>query len=361
MKRKVAIILNFMPINGISTVVINHIQNIDKKKFDLTIFSSDPVADIYIDICKEHNVNIIKTPKKKSKNFLKYYLFLFKELKSSKYDVVHVHGSSATIALELLIATMNGIKKRIAHCHSTSCSSYIVHRILRPLCNKLATKKIACSIDAGKWLYHKNEFIVLQNAFLVEKFRFDEVERKKIRNELNLSDESYVIGHMGRFNGTKNQEYLLNVFAKFAEKFENSYLLLVGVGPDYDNFKDLVSCHKYSNRIILFGETQNPEKIYSAMDVFAFPSKYEGLGIVGIEAQLSGLKCVASTNVPKEVDITNGVEFIVTDENNIENWVNALNKKVDILYRKNIDFNSSSIKKYKIDEIIDILEKIYLD
>lgn len=361
MKKRIAIVLNCMPINGISTVVMNYVKYIDKKNFELTIFTSDPIAKMYKEECKKNNTRIVKTPQKRSKSFLKYYLFLKKNLDANKYDIVHVHGSSSTIGIELFIAAMNGIKKRIAHCHSTSCSSRMLHKLLLPLCNRYATIKIACSKDAGNWLYPQKEFTILTNAFHVEKFKYDEEARQTIRKDLKIPETSYVIGHIGRFNGTKNQEYLLELFNEFANKFKDSYLLLVGTGPDHNSFKEMIHKHKYKERIILYGESQKVEKLYSVMDVFAFPSKYEGLGIVGIEAQLSGLKCVASTNVPKEIDITNNVEFISTDRENIRKWNNALKIDKSILNRKKIDFDSELINKYKIEKVIEKLEKIYKD
>lgn len=357
-KLRIAMIVNAMPINGISTVIMNFCRALDKSKYEITIFAGNPISEVYMTELNEMGIIVIKTPSKHKSIGIMYYSFLLKNLNKNNFDIVHIHGNSSTMTIELFISLIKGIKKRIAHCHSTGTNHKIIHRILKPLANLFATNKIACSKESGQWVFYKNSFIVIENGFCVDKFKFSEKFRTEIRKKLGISNNAFLIGHIGRFNGTKNQEYLLKLFERINAETINSYLLFVGSGPDYDDFIKLVNKNKSKDRIVMYGESNTPEKIYSAIDLFLFPSKYEGFGLVAIEAQLSGLYCIASENVPNAVNITGNITFLPTSEKNIDKWVNEIinNKSFN---RKQIDFNSPLIKKYDIKNSIGKLEKIY--
>jgi glycosyltransferase involved in cell wall biosynthesis len=223
----------------------------------------------------------------------------------------------------MLIAKIKGIKVRIAHCHNTTCDNKKVHKILQPLFRKIYTHGFACSVDAGKWMFNNSNFEVLPNGFITEKFIFDEKKRKEVRKKLNI-DDKYVIGHVGMFLEQKNHEFILQVFEEVAKAKEDSVLLLIGTGPDYDKIQKIIEEHHYKDRIICYGVTNNVSELYDAMDLFFFPSKHEGLGIVLLEAQIKGLKCVTSDVVPREVVLDdNNIKFISLDDD-IAVWKNEL-------------------------------------
>lgn len=326
-KLKIAYLTKDMPINGISTVLMNYCGNLDKEKVEITVFSGPPIAHLYKKQCAELGIELVETPPKRQ-NSLAYYFTLLKKL-SRKYDIVHMHGNSATITIELMIALIKGIKVRIAHCHNSTCESQKAHKLLQPLFKKIYTYGFACSNLAGKWLFDDCRFDVLPNGFHTKRFLFDQEKRNEIRKELRLEDK-YVIGHVGMFNKQKNHPFLLKVFEQVAKERNDAYLLLVGQGPDFDKISRLIEQHPFKQQIICYGTTDHVEYLYDAMDTFVFPSIHEGLGIVLLEAQINGLPCIASDVVPKEAMLGNRVSFLPLDAD-LDIW-----EKV-ILQDKSID------------------------
>lgn len=353
----VAMIVNDLNNNGISNVVMNYCLHMNKDLCKMTIIAGKPINDFFRIQCKESGIELVEMPERKV-NTGKYYKTLWKELSGGKYDIVHIHGNSATISVELLIAKLNGIKVRIAHCHNSTCSNVKAHKILLPLFNRLYTHGFACSSLAGDWLFGNKEYDILPNGFITEKFFFDLEKRNKIRNELDLNDK-FVIGTVARFNDQKNHPYLLKIFEAVAREKEDAYLVLVGGGPNLEMVKKLIEIHPYKDRIIYYGETNHVECLYDAFDVFVLPTKFEGLGIVFIEAQISGLPVITSNKVPPEVNIGNRTKFIALSED-IKEWKDAILNS-EIIDRD--DFAKTykkEISVYDIRENVKVLLNYYL-
>ena len=357
-KIKIAYITKEMSINGISNVIMSYCKNIDKNFFEITIFAGEPIDDKYIHECERININIEKMPPKRGKNPLKYYSYLLKKINNKNFDIVHIHGNSATILVELIISWINKVKVRIAHCHNTTCDKKIIHKIFQPFLKKFYTGAFSCSRDAGKWLFNNNKFVVIPNSFETSKFNFDDGYRKKIRKELGIENNELLIGHVGKFNDQKNHPFLLEVFEKVVNINKNVKLILVGSGPDVDKINKLINIHPYKDKIILFGECDNVEMLYSAMDIFVFPSKHEGLGIVLLEAQISGVNCITSDVIPKEAIISKDVMSLSLENSDI--WAKAIvNMKIHDRYK--VSINEREKSKYSISKNIKILEKYYID
>ena len=358
---KVSMIANNFEINGISSVIMNFCRYVDKNKFTITIIAGEPVNEEYVQECCELGINVILLPSRK-KSTKKYYMDLNREMHKGNYDIVHVHGNSATITMELAIAWLHGVKVRIAHCHSSTCYYMRSHKLMLPLFNRLYTNGFACSSLAGNWLFSEGCYDIIQNGFNTKKFIFNPIDRDRIRKELELEGK-FVIGHVGRFNYSKNHEYLLAVFELIAVDYENVVLLLIGNGPDFKKVRDKANRSPYSKRIIIYGEASKTEKLYSAMDMFAFPSRCEGLGIVMLEAQISGLPCVASDAVPREVAVCPNVYFLPIDETNIITWKNQM---IDIMRKeynreKFFELYQDDISKYNITDCARFLEQKYME
>ena len=355
---KVAFINSSMPVNGVSTVIMNYCEKLDKNKYEISIFTSKPIDNMYLDCFKKNNVTLYELPPKRGGNPFKYYRFLLKNIKKEKFDIVHIHGNSATITIELLIAFLNGVKVRIAHCHNTQCDKKIAHHILKPFLKLFYTKGYACSQEAGKWMFGSSPFKVMNNGFDTKKFKFHENKRNIVRKKLGL-ENNFVIGHVGMFNYQKNHEFMLEIFDSLIKIVPNAVLLLVGTGPDFEKIKDQVKDKDYKDNIIFYGLCSNVEELYCAMDSFIFPSRYEGLGIVLVEAQINGLPCFASEYVPRGAMINNqSVKFLSLNDKN--SWVDSLNEclfnnKRDDFYKNNIDF----INKFEINHCIKELENDY--
>ena len=359
-KIKVAMVTNHFDITGIGTVMMNYCKALNKNKYDLTILTGLPIAEKYEKECQENGIHLVALPARHSEP-QKHYIALWRALKKGHYDIIHDHGNSSIMAIELTIAKISGVKNRIAHSHNSICPNMKVHKILNPYFRTIYTKALACGKLAGNWLFGENNFEILPNGFHTEDFAFSKENRDAIRTELGIGNQ-LVIGHIGRINAQKNQEYLLDVFEEVASRRNDAILLIVGTGPDEEKIRTRVQEHPYKNRIILYGETDNPTAFYSAMDVFAFPSRYEGLPVVLMEAQISGLPCIVSDKVTPEVDLGD-ISWQSIDANP-EKWANVVlafgqrSKQERIAYKEN---HQSQIGEYDIAQSVKQLDRIYTD
>ena len=307
---KVLQVFNAMECGGAESMIMNLYREIDKTKFSFD-FLVHTDKDCYFD--REINAlggKIYRVPRWNGKNY-----FVYKKAvsdffdKHPDYDIVHGHiASSAAIYL-------NEAKKRnikiISHSHSTTneptLKNFLFNTCTYPVRN-IADYFLACSTDAGKSMFgegivkNKN-FSVLKNPVQTEKFKFDSLIRKWIRENYKVEDK-FVIGHVGRFRKEKNHIFLLNIFKEALKYNQNSVLMLVGNGNGQKSVEDEAKKLGIYDKVIFTGVRNDVHNILKAMDVFVFPSKFEGLGNALIEAQASGLKCVVSKNIPKEADCT---------------------------------------------------------
>lgn len=347
-------------ITGIGTVMMNYCIVLNKEKYNLTIITGKPIADKYKNECKEYGIHLIALPSRREEP-KRHYISLWKALREGNYDIVHDHGNSSMMAVELTIAKLAGVKNRIAHSHNSTCPNMRVHRLLNPYFRAVYTKALACGQLAGDWLFGEGNFEVLPNGFHTENFVFSKENRDAIRTELGVKKQQ-LIGHVGRINEQKNQEYLLEIFKEVAAMRNDATLLIVGTGPDEEKIKTRVQEHPYKERIILYGETDNPTAFYSAMDVFAFPSRYEGLPVVLLEAQISGLLCIVSDKVTREVDLGN-INWQSIDDDP-KRWANAIlsveyrSEEERTAYRKK---HLEEIQRYDITQSVKQLDRIYTD
>lgn len=357
-KIQVAMCANSLGINGISTVILNYCSNMDLAKFEITILAGTPVENIYKNFCDRIGIHILELPERQTSS-RSYYLALNNVLSKSKFDIFHIHGNSATITIELLIAKLNGINIRIAHSHNTTCINMKMHKLLSPLFHLTYTHAFACGKAAGNWLFAGKSFYVIPNGFYTENFKYQDTLRKIIRKKIQVVDK-YVIGHIGRFNEQKNQPFLLDIFQYIAVKRRDAYLLLVGTGPDFKKTMALVNQHPYKDRIIVYGESQQPAAMYAAMDVLVFPSRYEGLPVVLLEAQINGLPCVVSDVVTKEVVLDNRIKMLSLQDD-YEVWSNAVLSTEQIDRKRFYNDHIQEIERYQIQKDVKILENLYME
>ena len=240
-------------------------------------------------------------------------------IREHKYTAVHFnifHGLSLKFAQ---IARKEGIPVRIAHAHGSGLGDgfaakikTVLSRLGTSLWLKEATKLIACSEPAGKFLFRGKEFTVIPNGISAERFAFSEEKRERIRSELKL-DDSTVIGHIGRFSSEKNHEFLLKVFAKTKKLIPDSKLLLLGEGELFEDMRSLARELRIEDSVIFIGAVPHPEDHLCAMDVFMLPSVFEGFGIAAVEAQASGLPTILSDGIPRSVAISDHAAFLPLD------------------------------------------------
>lgn len=316
-KIKIGMIAPDLMRNGITTVIMNYCRNFDFCQFDLTLIIGNNIDSYYEKECSLLGVELIKIPCK-YENSIKYYKKLWGLINKERFDVIHVHGNSSMIVPELLIAKKKGIKNVIAHSHNTTCDHKILNILLKPLFLRLYSYGIACSKAAGDWMFGNRQFTIINNGIDVCKFKFNKFEREQFRKKYNIGNE-LLIGHIGYFNEQKNQKFLIELFNKLGEINQDVKLILVGEGKNFEEIKEMIDRSEYKDRIILYGKTSNPTVIYNAIDVFLLPSLFEGLPLVLVEAQASGLHCLASSNITRDANLTSNVDFLTIEDSNI--WV----------------------------------------
>lgn len=342
---------------GVESVIMNYYRHLDHTKVQFDFICDEDSTRIPYDEIKKLGGRVFLVPKyQKLPQYLKALEGLFRK---NQYRIVHSNVNTLSV-FPLYAAKKAGVPVRISHSHSTSNAREwkrnIIKNILRPFSKKYATDYFACSELAGRYLFGNKTFDqgkvkIIHNAIDLDKFKFDKVARKKLREEFGIKDSTVVIGHVGRFVKQKNHDFLIDVFNEYHTKNPDSKLLLVGTGPLEEKIKAKVEKLNLSNSVLFLGQREDTNKLYSAMDVFCLPSLYEGLGMVLIEAQMNGLPCLASDKVPKEAKITENIDFIVFD---IKEFV----KKI---HTERIESNIDLLEKYNIINNISSLESIYLN
>ncbi|WP_172628858.1 glycosyltransferase family 1 protein [Paenibacillus odorifer] len=308
---------------GSQAMVMNLYRNIDKTKIQFDFIIDRENELFFADEITALGGKIHVLPSFKGWNitwYLKAWNKFFKD--HSEYRIIHGHVRS-TASIYLKIAKMYRLKT-ISHSHSTSSGkglSAVVKNIMQYPIRYFADYFFACSKEAGEWLFgkkilSKKNFFVFKNAIDTKKFIFSNEIRHQIREEYNISN-NFVIGHVGRFHPTKNHEFLVEVFYEVYKNEPSAKLMLVGDGAEIEYIKEKSSKLGILNNIIFVGVSSDVPKLMQAMDAFVFPSLYEGLGIVVIEAQASGLFCVVADTIPKDTNISGIVEFISLNESSI--------------------------------------------
>lgn len=291
---------------------------------------------------------------------------LNKFLADNRYDVVHIHaGNISVLALASLCARIKGINKIVVHSHAAAAKKTLKYRLVKtvtfPIMSLCPTNYCACSLKAGVWKFPrkvvKNKLQILKNGVDLQQFSFDSDKRRVMREKLGIGDREFVIGHVGRFSYEKNHEFLLKVFAEIKKRHANSRLILIGTGELENKIKE--KCYECSleKDVIFCGTVNNVYDYFQCMDVFVLPSYYEGLPIVGIEAQANGLPVITSTNVTGEMKIADNVEFISLNEPE-EKWAMEI-LKYNNCPRKN---NKNLLRQagYDIKETAAEMKKIYI-
>ncbi|QUG40592.1 glycosyltransferase family 1 protein [Psychrobacillus sp. INOP01] len=301
---------------GAETMIMNLYRNIDRSKiqFDFIVHTEEKCA--FDDEIYKLGGKIFRVPAYKGKNHMNYvksWRNFFEQ--QPEYNIIHGHVRS-TAAIYLKIAKKYKLVT-IAHSHSissgTGLSAKVKDVIQYPIRN-IADYLLACSKPAGEWLFgeiacKRNNFYILNNAIDTKKFVYSEKIRNGKRNEFPIKNK-LVLGHVGRFNASKNHDFLIDIFKAVCDRNENAVLMLVGDGELRKTIEKKVNDLDLGEKVIFTGVREDIDELIQAMDMFVFPSLYEGLGIVLIEAQVSGLPCVVSDKIPKEAIITSNVEQV---------------------------------------------------
>lgn len=324
-------------------VVFDFLVTRDKKEFydeEVTKLGCKKIVLNY-----KHHKNSFLNPLSQARAFYKFC----KENKDV-YKVIHFQSIGANGFFDIIAASMAGIPWRIAHSHiandikpshnsnkktASSLRGFFVkarQAIIRKLVTKFSTNYFGCSKMACEWMFTKKanktgKTVVVNNPIDVKKFEFSKEDRDKIRAELGVNDK-YVIGHVGRFVYSKNHMFLLESFSAVVKNNRDAMLVLVGGGKLKLEIESKISELGIKDNVILYGETTEVNRIYNAFDMFLFPSHYEGLGIVLVEAQANGLPVIASDTIPKEVNLTDNFEFLPLSLGS-EKWANRISERMN--------------------------------
>lgn len=305
---RVAHVIGKLNAAGVESVINNYYRHIDRAKYQFDFFvDADGECTPPKELMELGARYFVIPPYQHIFKHIKTLIRLFKD---NRYLIVH--SSMNTLSpISLFCAWIAGVPVRINHNHSTAgkgefkrnCLKYV----LRPFSKCFATHFAACSKYAGEWLFGKKSMQsgkvkIFNNAIDVDKFKYSESVRETVRKELGV-DGKFVIGHVGRFCYQKNHEFLIDVFKSVHDTEEKSVLLLVGTGKLKEHIENKVKTLGLENNVLFLGVRKDVDRLYQAMDVFVLPSHYEGLGVVGIEAQASGLPCLFSDQVPREAII----------------------------------------------------------
>lgn len=316
-------VIRLMNHGGVESMIMNLYRNIDRTKvqFDFVQNSNEPA--VYDGEILALGGRIYHCPHYNGKNHFAYTKWWHEFFKAhpGEYPIVHGHLGS-TAAIYLSIAKKYG-SFAIAHSHSAGTGG-LKYRVFSYPTRYVADHFFACSEDAGVVRYGKRvgnseRCQVLNNAIDTRKFAYSPEVRRHMRNSLHISPETPVIGHIGRFTEAKNHAYLLDIFERIHQENPSAMLLLVGDGELRQKIVDTIARKNLDGAVILAGTQDHVWDYYQTMDVFVFPSIYEGLGIVAIEAQTSGLPCIVSDSVPREAAVTDLLEFLPL-ENGPDVW-----------------------------------------
>lgn len=365
---KVLYFVDRMLRGGIQTFVLENWRHMDhnKVKIDFLLLDDGNTYELEDTLCRLGST-VYKLKGiwvRKPKDFISYRRAMdtfFKE--HHNYRVVHLHSSSKNYMV-LKYAKKHGIPVRIAHSHcigfqTTSRGQILIGNLFKPLLKYYATDYFACSEDAGRWLFGKEKITVIKNAVDIDKYRYIPIKADRVRKDLKL-DGKKVVGHVGRFTHQKNHAFLIDIFKELVDLDSDYRLLLVGEGALEEQIKAKAKAYEIEEKILFIGFKTNVEDYMQAMDLFVFPSDFEGLGLVLIEAQDAGLPCYTSKNVvPQEAKVSDLLTYIPL-ENGPKMWAEQIDKTWQKVKRETPEVSIAG-RGYSIIETAKQLEKYYLE
>ena len=349
---------------GVESVVMNYYRHIDRTKIQFDFICDEDSTNIPYDEIKSLGGKVILIPP--YQKILKYHKELKKVLYNGSYEIVHSHINTLSV-FPLKAAKEVGVTVRVAHSHSTTNKTEwkknLLKSILKPFSKIYATHYFACTGHAGRWLFgnktfNKGEVFILNNAIDISKFKYNIKIRELKREELGVSDDVLVVGHIGRFVQQKNHHYVIDVFNEVYKYNKNSILVLIGQGPLKEEIENKVNDLGLIDVVKFLGQREDVHEWYQAFDTFLFPSIYEGLGMVAIEAQCAGCYCLVSTEVQSVAKVTDNIKFL---ELSLERkkWAECLLEKIPSRGSKNYELEVFK-HGYDIKTEVEKLEHFYL-
>ena len=370
-KRVLLITASSIKRDGVLSFLEKWISQAQEHLYSFTLYHPCRCVDeSFADQFKEKGVTLIcgglDQDVKRIKKFIKINIDVKKILERNDFDIIHVNtGSSAIVALTLRQAKKRNVSVRIGHSHGARPFSgnklkTLIISFFQAIINQCATKKVACSVNAAEALFGVNraqDAIIVKNAIKTDKFAFSPENRAIKRRELGL-EGCFVIGQIARLSPEKNQRFLIDVFMQAYHRDSTARLLLVGDGALAEEVMEYAKQLNLEKYVIFAGTTDIPQIFYSVMDVFILPSIYEGLPIVGVEAQASGLPCVFSDAVTTEVKLTENCRFLPLNVS-AQTWAEVVLSYKDIKLTRDTAWHTVRDSGYDVSTIPKMMEDIY--
>lgn len=354
--RKVLFVLpSITQTNGVAAFLFNYLSHFsDCAGIEILVSDLRP-SNSYIEMAKQMNIPIYFFPNIAENGAKKYFRFikLFFE-NHHNYDIVYSNVANQSFFI-LRKAKQKNIGIRIIHSHASSSGDTVIKRVRNNILQKIslnyANHYLACSLSAGKSFFgKKRKFEVIYNAIDYNKYKFDSSARYTIRNNLNIDEDTILIGFVGRLVEQKNPLFLVKIASEIKRPFK---VLIIGFGLLKKELQNQIFKAKLDDCFIFIDECNNVSDYYSAMDVFVLPSLYEGLPVVGIEAQANGLHCLFSNNISSEVKISNLCSFLSLE--NCSSWSNYIDQ---LSYKRTL---CRLNEQYDIDKQSAIFEAFLMD
>ncbi|MGP8310866.1 glycosyltransferase [Enterocloster aldenensis] len=291
--------------DGITSVIISYLYTLDRTNLDIYIASTIKCEKSIREKIENLDCHVIDFPSRRAETF-KYFISLITFIIRNDIDVIHAHGNSGTLAIEMMAGSLGGCKKRIAHSHNTKCNQIKMDKFLRYIFNISYTDALACSEAAGKWLFGKRKFTILENGRNIATYLYNPDSRSEIRKRYKIGN-NIAIGHVGGFVPQKNHKFILKVFQSILKQEASAKLFLIGDGelkPDIiKETKEL----GIEDNICFTGNIDYVPEFLSAMDGMILPSHFEGLPLVAVEWQINGVPFVMSDTVTDETIFTDNL------------------------------------------------------
>lgn len=334
---------------GVEAVVMNYYRNIDRNRVQFDFVTCSLTPQKYDNEIIEKGGIIHRLPSRASRPH-QYLYSLYKIIKENKYQIIHIEQNSASMAMDGFVAKLCRVPVIIGHSHNTRCNVVWQHYIFKPFVNLVLTHRFACSKEAGIWVFgDRNDVSIINNAIDTNLYKFDENIRIRKRTELGIQDK-YVVGVVGRLHEQKNPYRMLDIFKNLLSKRSDALLLIVGDGEERLGMEERCKELNIDESVCFTGKRTDVPKLMMAMDIFFMPSLYEGLPVVIVEAQSSGLTCVISNKVPAP-NLNDSIRTLSLDDSD-EKWSDELlspssknrSYAVDIVTSRNYDITHEAKK-----------------
>lgn len=316
---------------GIETMIMNYYRHMDRTKVQFDFLANKSKPGAYDEEIKSLGGRIFISP---GLNPIKWseYKKMVKKLLAENPEIKIVHSHNGAFSLQAqLTAKQSGIKNRITHVHGTKIDFNL--KLPLKLLYKTQLKKVSnnywgCGTEAIKYYFgdriiSDNNYKVIHNAIETKRFIYSSEKRSELRLKYNLNGK-FVIGNVARFMRQKNHAFTLDLFKVILQKEPNAILMLLGDGELLEPMKQKAKELGIESSIMFMGNVNNVNEMYQAMDVFLLPSLFEGLPVVGIEAQAAGLKCIFSNTITDEVKVTDNIEFLDLNKDSLEKWADRI-------------------------------------